>query len=94
MSSPTRNPVIRVSDRVYTTRAVQPQKLRLENLKYWNKRGCNISVAKTKKLISCTVTAQLICAFFWHMQKACRFPHDVAHKRYMHKQVVAGKEKE
>ena len=72
MSHPTREPVIRVSDRVFTTRTVQPQKLArgYRNLKYRNKRDCNISVAKTKKLISCTVTAQLICMFFVHTQKA------------------------
>ena len=29
---------------------------------------CTICVAKTKELISCAVTAQLICAFFSHMQ--------------------------
>ena len=33
---------------------------------------CTIHVAKTKALISCAVTAQLICVFFVfsHMQKA------------------------
>ena len=29
---------------------------------------CTIYVAKTKALIGCAVTAQLICVFFLHMQ--------------------------
>ena len=36
-------------------------------------RGCTIHVAKTKGLISCAVTAQLICGFVFacmHMRKA------------------------
>ena len=40
--------------------------------------GCTIYVAKTKALISCTVTAQLICIFvFTHANS--RFSHDAAH---------------
>ena len=44
------------------------------------RRGIVLStVAKTKALISCTVTMQLICAFiFAYMQKS-RFSHDPAH---------------
>ena len=34
------------------------------------KRDCTIHVAKTKMLISCWVTAQLICAFGIAMSKA------------------------
>ena len=42
-----------------TNRAVQPQK-----------RDCTIYVAKIKALISCTVTAQLICVFVFAFAKA------------------------
>ena len=34
--------------------------------------------AKTKALISCAITVQLICAFDFAYAK-CRFFHDVAH---------------
>ena len=34
-----------------------------------NQRNCTIQEAKTKALISCAVTAQLICAFVSYMQK-------------------------
>ena len=34
------------------------------------KRDCTIRVAKTKALISCAVTAQLICAFVFALQKS------------------------
>ena len=35
-----------------------------------SRRNCTIHVAKTKALISCAVTVQLICAFISHMQKS------------------------
>ena len=54
-----------------TNRAVQPQKL----AKGWKFR---IYVAKTKELISCAVTAQLICVFVFAYAKS-RFSHDTAH---------------
>ena len=38
---------------------------------------CTIYVAKTKALISCAVTAQLICAFGFAYAKR-RFSHDAA----------------
>ena len=41
------------------------------------KLGCTISVAKTKVLISCGVTAQLICAFVFALAKIW-FSHDAA----------------
>ena len=41
-------------------------------------RDCSISVAKTKTLISCAVTAQLFCAFVFAYVKF-RFSHDAAH---------------
>ena len=43
------------------------------------RRGvCTIYVAKTKALMSCVVTAQLICAFVFAYAKN-RFSHDAAH---------------
>ena len=39
---------------------------------------CTILVAKTKALISLTVTAKLICAFVFAYAKS-RFSHDAAH---------------
>ena len=52
-------------------------------LEAWNygfrkKRDCTIHVAKTKALISCAVTAQLICAFVFAYAKN-RFSHYKAH---------------
>ena len=41
-------------------------------------RLCSIFVSKTKALISCAVTAQLICAFVFAYTKS-RFSHDAAH---------------
>ena len=35
------------------------------NFGFGKKRNCTIRVAKTKALISCTVTAQLICSFIF-----------------------------
>ena len=42
------------------------------------KRDCTVYVAKTKALISCAVTAQLICAFVFTYEKI-NFSHDEAH---------------
>ena len=47
------------------------------NFGFRKKRNCNIRVAKTKALISCAVTAQLICVFVFAYAKI-RFSHDVA----------------
>ena len=41
-------------------------------------RDCTIHVAKTKALISCAVTAQLICVFVFLSAKS-RFSHNEAH---------------
>ena len=43
----------------------------LRNLKFWikKKKDCTIPIAKTKVLISCAVTAQLICAFVFALAK-------------------------
>ena len=48
---------------------------------YSHRRGlgvCTIYVAKTKALINCAVTAQLICVFVFAFAKS-RFSHDVVH---------------
>ena len=47
----------------------------------FRKKGdCTIYVAKTKALISCAVTAQLICVFVFAYAKV-RFSHDEAQMR-------------
>ena len=62
-----------------TNWAVQPQKM-ARGLECWikKKRGCTIYVAKTKAMISCRMTAQLIGTFVLAYAK-CRFSHNVAH---------------
>ena len=52
--------------------------LAASNLGYRKKRNCTIYEAKTKPLISCEITAQLICAFVFAYAKS-RFSHDAAH---------------
>ena len=39
---------------------------------------CTIRITKTKALISCAVTAQLICVFVF-VYAEIRFPHNEAH---------------
>ena len=57
---------LRFPTRCDTNQAVQPQKMN-RGLKFWIKEVeglyYGIFVAKTKVLISCVVTTQLICAF-------------------------------
>ena len=53
-------------------------RLAASNFGFKKKRNCTILVAKTKALISCAVTAQLICAFVFAYAKI-RFSHDAAH---------------
>ena len=48
------------------------------NLGFRKKRDCSIYVAKTKGLISCAVTTQLICGFVFAYAKSL-FSHDAAH---------------
>ena len=48
------------------------------NFGFRKKRDCTICLAKTKALISCAVTAQLICVFVFAYAKS-RFSHDAAH---------------
>ena len=55
-----RKPVFRVSDEVVGLYNHQC---------FRNKRDCTIYVVKLKALISCTVTAQLICTFVFRIFK-------------------------
>ena len=43
----------------------------LEACKYefWTRRGCTFNEAKSKRLVSCKVTVQLICAFVFTLCK-------------------------
>ena len=77
MMSVTRKPVFKVSDQADTNLAVQKQKM-ARGLKFREERDCTIYLAKTKTLISCVATAQLICAFVFAYAKN-RFSHGVAH---------------
>ena len=64
------------SDQVW---AVQSQKqARILNLEIKKQVDHTIHAAKTKALISCVVTAQLICGFVFAYAN-CRFSHEVAH---------------
>ena len=55
-----------------TNGTVQPQRI-VRGFKF-----CTIYVAKTKALVSCVATAQLICAFDFTYAKS-KFSHDTAH---------------
>ena len=62
-----RKPVSMVSDHgLYSHR----KRLGAWNFGFKKKRGSPICIAKTKGLISCAVTAQLIRAFFLHRQNS------------------------
>ena len=60
-----RKPLFRISDQVPHKLALYSLGKRLEacNFRFKKKRDCTICVAKTKLLISCAVTAQLISSF-------------------------------
>ena len=45
---------------------------------FWKKTNCTVSVAKTKALVSCTFTKQLICAFGF-VYAYCLFSYAAAH---------------
>ena len=75
MSSIARKPVFGVSDHV---RNKPGHTLEAENFGFRKKRDCTIYVAKAKALISCAVTAQLICSFVLAYAKS-RLSHDTAH---------------
>ena len=53
-------------------------KLQPGNFRFMKQRNCTFYVAKTKALISCAVTVQLICIFVFTFAKS-RFSHDAAH---------------
>ena len=66
-----RKQVFKFPTRSDTNRAVQSLNM-VRGLKFGfrKQRDCTFYVAKTKVLISCAVTAQLICVFVLHLQKA------------------------
>ena len=65
--------------RSHTNRVVEPQKM-VRDLKFWimEVEGLYYLNTKTKVLINCTVTAQLICAFVFAYAKS-GFSQDAAH---------------
>ena len=69
-----RKPVFGVSDQV----GYKPDCAATEDgFRFSKKRDCTICVAKTKALIRCAVTVQLIRGFVFTYAKS-RFSHDVA----------------
>ena len=72
-------PTMWLPNRSDTNRAVQAQK-QARNLKFGfrKKRKCTICVAKTKALISFTVTTKLICVFVFAYADSW-FSHEEAH---------------
>ena len=80
MSRHARKAVFRVSDQVRHKAVCTTTEdgLRLEIFGFRKKRDCTIFVVKTKVLVSCAVTAQLICTFIFTYAKI-RFSHDEAH---------------
>ena len=79
MSHVIRKPVFGVSNRSDIKRAVQPQKI-ARGLKIQIKvvEGLNYLYSKTKMLISCAISVQLIGVFVFAYAKS-RFSHDTAH---------------
>ena len=77
MSRDVRKPVFRVSDQVRHKQASYRIRLDARDFGYRKKMDCTVCVAKTKVLISCAVTAQLICAFVFAYAKIC-VSHDMA----------------
>ena len=73
-----RKPVLGVSNQVRHKSAVYSQKMAGSlKISFGKKRDCTICVAKTKALISCAVTAQLICTFVFSYAISM-FSHDAA----------------
>ena len=64
----------RFPNRSHINRAVQNR----DNFGFRKKSDCTICVAKTKALINCTITAQLIYTFNFAYSKS-RFSHDAVH---------------
>ena len=74
-----RKPVFGLSDQVHTNQAVQPQKIS-RGLKFRInlEKGLYYPCSEKRALISCEVTAQLICVFVFAYAKS-RFSHNEAH---------------
>ena len=79
-------PVFGVSDQVYTNRAVQPQKM-TRGLKFriYVEEGLYYPYSENKALISCAVTAQLICVFVFAYAKS-RVSNNEAHLTESHRE--------
>ena len=59
-----RKPVFGISNQVIQTGLyIRRRQLEVLNFRFRKERDCTIYVAKTKALISCAVSAQLICVF-------------------------------
>ena len=83
MSCDARKPVFGVSDQMNKTGLYSHRRwLEAGNFGFRKNRNCTIPVAKTKALISCAVTAQLIGAFVFALAKIW-FSHDAAHMSKM-----------
>ena len=70
------------SKQVDKNRAVRSQKMvniEAGNFRFRKYRNCTVRVAKTKELISFTVTAKLICAFVFAYAERSYFSHVAAH---------------
>ena len=78
-----------VSTRSDTIQGLCSQRRRLEasNFGLKQKRHCTIHEVKTKALISCAVTAQLICVFVFPYTKSL-FSYDVSHLCLLRKSVL------
>ena len=74
-----RKPVFQVSDKVRHKPGCTITEGGFRSLKFWIKKAgdCTYHVVKTKALISCAVTVQLICAFVFTYAKS-RFSYDTA----------------
>ena len=74
-----RKPVFRISSNIRHKPGCTTNEdgFRLDFYVVRKKKDCTIHVAKTKMLISCLVTAQLICVFDFANEKS-RFPQVVA----------------
>ena len=73
-----RKPIFRVSDQVRHKLYNYSRWLEAQNFGFRKKRNRTIYVAKTKPLISCTVTVKQIYTFVFAYAEG-RFSHDWAH---------------
>ena len=79
MSRVKRKPVFGFPTRPNTNWTVQPKKMDKEawNFGFRKLRDCTIYLVKTKVLIGCAVTVQLMCVFVFAFAKM--FSHEAAH---------------